>query len=95
MQGRPHTYCVRLARGTIRGYEGIPELATFSTRTDLPLPEGAYLALHALCCEVAWMSGAPVYIMDMGNRIEEMDVLAKDGSPADVLTSALTYVQVR
>lgn len=46
----------------------LPEYVTFATATTLPLPNPKYLALHALCCEVAWMSGALQYIMDIEMR---------------------------
>lgn len=69
-------------------------MVTFSTKTDLPLPDGTYLALHALCCEVAWMSGAAEHIMDIERRMDGTDVLANDGSTADLLANALAHVLV-
>ncbi|KAF8556878.1 hypothetical protein OG21DRAFT_1482658 [Imleria badia] len=89
VEGRPHTYRIHLAREEYRTDERIPELVTFSTATDLPLPDSAYLALHALCCEVAWMSGAAEHIMDIERRMDGTNVLASDGTTADLLASAL------
>ncbi|KAN0094628.1 hypothetical protein V8E55_002915 [Tylopilus felleus] len=66
----------------------LPEHVTFSTATDVPLSRHEYLALHALCCEVAWMSGAAEYIMDIERRIGDTKVLAKDGSTVDLLMAA-------
>jgi hypothetical protein len=56
--------------------EHIPEVVTFSTKTDLSPPDGAYLALHALSCEVAWISGAAEHILDLERRMNETDALA-------------------
>ena len=72
----------------------IPEIVTFTTKTDLPLPDGGCLALHALCCEVAWMSGAAEHVMDIERRMDKTDVLANDGSAADLLASVLARVLV-
>lgn len=71
----------------------IPEIVTFTTKTDLPLPDGTYLALHALCCEVAWMSGAAELVMDIERRMDRTDVLASDGSTADLLANMLARVK--
>ncbi|KAG8215692.1 hypothetical protein J3R82DRAFT_7567 [Butyriboletus roseoflavus] len=65
VEGSPHTYHVCEAR---RGHKirlGIPDIVTFCTATEYPLPNTAYLALHALCCEVDWKSGASEYLMDI------------------------------
>ena len=71
----------------------IPDIVTFSTATEYPLPHPAFLALHALCCEVTWMSGAAEYIMDTEKRMDETSVLANDGSTADILMRALALVE--
>lgn len=94
-QDAPHTYRVCTAMDSIRLVPGgsLPEHVTFSTATDVPLPRREYLALHALCCEVAWMSGAAEYIMDIERRIGDTKVLAKDGSTVDLLMAALSAVE--
>ena len=92
-QDAPHTYRVCTAMDSIRLVPALPEHVTFSTATDVPLPRREYLALHALCCEVAWMSGAAEYIMDIERRIGDTKVLAKDGSTVDLLMAALSAVE--
>jgi hypothetical protein len=72
---------------------GIPDIVTFSTTTGFPLPSPALLALHALCCEVAWMSGTAEYLMEIERRMDQTRVLASDGSTADVLMGALALVE--
>jgi len=44
------------------------------------MPDSRYLALHAACARVAHYSGVGDYIEKILSDIEEMDVLADDGS---------------
>ncbi|KAI6102502.1 hypothetical protein EDD16DRAFT_1423293, partial [Pisolithus croceorrhizus] len=53
------------------------------------LPSPTYLALYVLCSEVTWMSGAEEYLMDIERRMDQVGVLVKDCSTADVLMEAL------
>lgn len=94
-QGVSHPYCVCEARQGLKTRLRIPDIVTFSTETEYPLPHPAFLALHALCCEVAWISGAAEYILDTERRMDEDQtrVLANDGSTVDVLMTALALVQ--
>lgn len=71
--------------------QNLPNEVTFTT-TDpsLPLPSPNYLALHALCCEVAQMSGAADWLSEIQEDMEETRVLAKDGSMAHLLSVALS-----
>ncbi|KAI6046710.1 hypothetical protein EDC04DRAFT_2557553 [Pisolithus marmoratus] len=71
----------------------VPDIVTFSTETEFPLPCPVFLALHALCCEVACMSGAAEYLMDIERRMDRTRVLEKDGSTADLLSRTLALVQ--
>ena len=71
----------------------LPEHATFSTATDLPLPHPEFLALHALYFEVAWVSGAAEYIVDIERRIDDTKVLAKNGPTIGLLMAALSAVE--
>ncbi|KAI6155897.1 hypothetical protein BKA82DRAFT_4083748 [Pisolithus tinctorius] len=93
VEGIQDTYSVHEAFQGLKAVEGIPDKVTFSTTTRYPLPHPALLALHALCCEVAWMSGAAEYLMDIERRMDETRVLANDGSTADVLMKALALVE--
>ncbi|KAI6004742.1 hypothetical protein EDD15DRAFT_2155432 [Pisolithus albus] len=86
------TYHTHASRPGVKEKRNIPDIVTFSTTTGFRLPNPTYLALHALCCEVAWMSGAAEYIMDIERRMDQTRVLAEDGSTADILSSALALV---
>ncbi|KAG6371357.1 hypothetical protein JVT61DRAFT_9560 [Boletus reticuloceps] len=94
VEGVSHTYDVHVARMELKVNQKIPERVTFSTKTDYPLPHHQLLALHALCCEVAWMSGAAEYLEVIGRRMEDIKVLSNDGSMADLLSRALALVEV-
>jgi len=61
---------------------------TFNYHTDprrLAVPSPAYLEMHALCCEVAMLSGAGEYL---DRDQDELRVLVKDGSSAPLLSIA-------
>jgi hypothetical protein len=92
-QGAQDKYHVCEAPQGLKAEIGIPDIVAFSTETEFPLPSPALLALHALCCEVAWMSGALDYLMDIERKIDQTSVLANDGSTADVLMGALALVR--
>lgn len=59
---------------------------------DLPLPNPEYLHIHAHVCEVAHMSGAANYIDYIFRKMENISVLAEDGTSADVLKGALSFL---
>lgn len=64
-----HVSCVRsLARSEERN----EDIVIFFTTSGFPL----YPVILALFCEVAWMSGATEYIMDMERSMEQTRVLA-------------------
>ncbi|KAG8215741.1 hypothetical protein J3R82DRAFT_7636 [Butyriboletus roseoflavus] len=63
VEGSPHTYRVCEARQGHKMILRTPDVVTFTTASEYPLPDPAYLALHALRCKVAWTSGE--YLMDM------------------------------
>lgn len=92
VEGMQDTYRTYEARQGLKEKLRVPDIVTFSTTTDFRLPNPTYLVLHALCCEVAWMSGAAEYIMDIERRMDQTRVLAKDGSTADILLRALALV---
>ena len=56
---------------------------------NLPLPNPAYLHIHAVCATVAHLSGATEYIDQMWRRMEETHVLAEDGGSSELLTEAI------
>ena len=56
---------------------------------NLPLPNPAYLRIHAACCRVAHLSGAGEYMDKDLEDLEDVRVLSKDGSSAHLLSFAL------
>ncbi|KAI6026672.1 hypothetical protein BKA83DRAFT_4124296 [Pisolithus microcarpus] len=56
----------------------IPDTVTFSATTEFPPPHPAYIALHAVCCGVTWMSGVAEYFVDIERRMDQTGVLARD-----------------
>ena len=78
-------------------YSPHPSLRRFVTfsSTDpeyLPVPAPELLTLHATCCKVAHLSGAAEYIDKVYRDVEEMGVLASDGTSGDILSYALLSI---
>ena len=71
-----------------------PLVVTFTTTTNLELPNPKYLKLHAAVCRIAHMSGAAGYLDLYDREIEERWVMACDGSTADLLVSRLSQALV-
>lgn len=67
-----------------------PHIVTFTTTTNLELPDSKYLRLHAAVCRVAHMSGVAGYLQSIDREVEETRVLSHDGTSADVLASRLS-----
>ncbi|KAG8944193.1 hypothetical protein FRC03_002148 [Tulasnella sp. 419] len=69
----------------------LPAITTF-TSTDplLPLPSSRYLGIHAACARVAHLSATGKYVEDVLRDLEELPVLAADGTSADALSLALS-----
>ena len=87
-----NTYKVVLAGGAARlATKGvIPEQVTFTShKAGLQLPSPKYLRVHAACCKIAHMSGAAEYLDMVYGEMEELKVLAHDGTSADVLCYAI------
>jgi hypothetical protein len=51
---------------------------------NLPLPSPHLIALHAACAKVAHLSGAGEYIDHIHENMEEISVLAHDGTSSEV-----------
>ncbi|KIJ15329.1 hypothetical protein PAXINDRAFT_114990 [Paxillus involutus ATCC 200175] len=68
-----------------------PDQVTFTTPDPdkLPLPSPDLLALHAACAKVAHLSGAGEYVDRILEDMEQIEVLAYDGTSSDVLYHAL------
>ncbi|KAI0760556.1 hypothetical protein C8Q74DRAFT_1451463 [Fomes fomentarius] len=64
-----------------------------SATSDAPaLPDPRYLRLRAACCRVAHLSGAAEYLDEIYRDMDTIQVLAVDGSSAEVLDAALWRV---
>ena len=61
----------------------------------LPPPSPDLLNLHAACAQVAHLSGAGEYVERILEEMEQICVLANDGTPSDVLHHALRTVGSR
>jgi hypothetical protein len=77
----------------------LPSHVTFSTPdpVHLPLPSARYIALHAVCAQMAQLSGAAHYIDDMLDEMKYngIPVLAEDGSSGDVFDVAWVLAEPR
>lgn len=64
---------------------------TFTTidNEKLPLPSREYLAIHAACAKILHLSGAAEYFDTVMRDMEEVVVLAEDGSSAEILEHAI------
>lgn len=69
-----------------------PTITFKSIDPSLPLPNSHYLRLHAAVCRVAHLYGAARHLDLEDRKIEELGVLACDGSSADLLASRLTHI---
>jgi hypothetical protein len=58
---------------------------------QFPLPDPRYLRIHATCAQVANLSGAGECIDRVIRDLQYTDVLAPDGSSAEVLDFALMH----
>ncbi|CAA7263958.1 unnamed protein product [Cyclocybe aegerita] len=91
VQNQPYTYDVHTLR--LHGFLPQPRRVTFkSTDPALELPNSKYLKLHAAVCRVAHMSGAAKYLDLHDREVEMREVMAHDGSSAELLDSRLHRV---
>jgi len=88
----PNTYTIRTAFPSmgVLAYLPHPLVVTFTTTTNLELPNPNYLKIHAAVCRIAHMSGAAGYLDLYDREIGERQVMACDGSSADLLVSQLS-----
>ncbi|KDQ49769.1 hypothetical protein JAAARDRAFT_142978 [Jaapia argillacea MUCL 33604] len=94
----PNCYKVRTADPLfLYGLLSKMDKVTFTTPdpVKLPLPSPELLALHAACAQVAHLSGAGEYVDRLLEDMEEMGVLAHDGTSSDVLHHALVTLRSR
>jgi hypothetical protein len=70
----------------------VPKKVTFTSPDPitLPVPSPELLALHAACAKVAHLSGAGEQIDKFDRDLDDLRVLAPDGSSSSVLAHALS-----
>ncbi|TFK74625.1 hypothetical protein BDN72DRAFT_892975 [Pluteus cervinus] len=76
---------------------GYPQTVTFKNHSDhnFPLPSPTYLKVHAACARIARLSGATAQINEILMDMEDIQVLAEDGTSADLLGHAITALDPR
>ena len=87
----PNSYTV-LTFGKVAPRLGLPKtvkLFTSSSATDAPLPNSAYLALHAAVCRLVWASARAEELTDVLADLEDVTLLAEDGSSANLINIAI------
>ena len=59
-----------------------------------PVPSPTYLAIHAACAEIAYLSGAVECIDKHYRDMEEKTTLDSDGASAELLAEAIRKIQI-
>lgn len=72
----------------------LPKTVSFVSRHRIPVPDPRYLALHATCAKVIHRSGMAEILNKILEDLEQTDVLASDGSSANILDHALMMAAV-
>ncbi|KAG7088775.1 hypothetical protein E1B28_012741 [Marasmius oreades] len=75
----------------------VPQRATFVDHSEgkTKMPDPRYLQLHHICAKVLRLSGAAQVVETFEREIEQLDVLAVDGSSAKYLSEALSVALPR
>ncbi|PIL35860.1 hypothetical protein GSI_01520 [Ganoderma sinense ZZ0214-1] len=84
----PNAYKV-LTWGKVAPRLGLPKTVKLSSPTDVPLPNPAYLALHAAICKLVWASARAEELTAVLDDLEEVTLLAEDGSSANLINIAI------
>ncbi|KAI0705077.1 hypothetical protein C8T65DRAFT_653143 [Cerioporus squamosus] len=84
----PHTYRVR-TWGKVAPRLGLPKTVRLSSASGAPLPNPAYLALHCAICRVLWSSSRAEELKEVLEELEEVTLLAPDGSSANLINIAI------
>ncbi|KAI1795684.1 hypothetical protein LXA43DRAFT_1167307 [Ganoderma leucocontextum] len=84
----PNTYKV-LTWGKVAPRLGLSKTVKLFTPTDVPLPNPAYLALHAAICKLVWASARAEELTAVLDDLEEVTLLAEDGSSANLINIAI------
>ncbi|CAE6501122.1 unnamed protein product, partial [Rhizoctonia solani] len=93
VEGKEHTYRVCAGHRLFALPIG-KEITLTSTRPELELPDPRLIAIHAAIAKVTWSSDTRAYLDRIVKDLEELPILAKDGS-SDVLLHALRGISPR
>ena len=87
-----HTYLVRTWPENRHQRYGVPQQVTFTDHSngEIEMPDWRYLKLHHICAKVLHLSGAGEVVETFEREIEQLHVLAMDGSSAKYLSEALS-----
>ncbi|KAH9942469.1 uncharacterized protein BXZ73DRAFT_88040 [Epithele typhae] len=80
---RVHTW------GRVAPRLGLPKTVKLRSASGAPPPNSAYLALHCAICKVLWSSGRAQELKDVLDDLEEVTLLAPDGSSANLINIAI------
>ena len=86
--GSVHSYRVR-AWGPVAPRLGLPRTVKLASATGAPLPDPAFLALHCAVCRVLWASARAEELREVLEDLEEVALLAPDGSSANLINIAI------
>ena len=78
-----------LTWGKVAPRLGLPKTVKLFTPTDVPLPNPSYLALHAAVCKLVWTSARAEELTAVVDDLEEVTLLAEDGSSANLINIAI------
>ncbi|KAF9474037.1 hypothetical protein BDN70DRAFT_936954 [Pholiota conissans] len=86
----PNTYALQ-ARDELYFFKDYRRTVSFTTPDEVkyPLPSSDYLAIHASCAKIAYLSGAGHYIDVIEWELEDSATLEEDGSSAEALDHAI------
>ncbi|KAF9067886.1 hypothetical protein BDP27DRAFT_1328211 [Rhodocollybia butyracea] len=89
---QPNTYQVHTFPPDRHEGFGVPTEITLTDHSNglVPMPNPRYFELHCICAKVMHLSGAAEVIDKLLRDLEEIDVLAVDGSNATQLSFALS-----
>lgn len=68
------------------------ETVSFVSRSEVPVPDPRYLALHAACAKVLHKTGMTSILEEIIDDLERTPVLLSDGSSAHLLRHALEMI---
>ena len=76
-------------------HSSIVHFKNHSSQKELPLPNPALLTLHAVCAQVAHLSGTAEYFEQCDREDEELLVLSEDGSSFKHLYDRLHSIAIQ